>query len=338
VPESRIWQLNDLAPGTSSGAPTTFAVSNLLVCTDPCDPLAIASLVIAKTDIAPGATVWGEFVASGPLKELVGVSAGRPVKRIGGKVLLLYVQGGVGLGAVGQVTVSLKKSGESDVELLPTTEVLQEIPSCTCIEFSAVDIPEAFLQGSVDLVVRLGLRGPDVGLLEDPTLVFYRFGTTAFLGGYPLATILNVTGDPIICDNGMSQVAAALTTLASSWEATEDPPKLKLYKNDPALTPQTVLGDLTECDFTGYSEVLLDDMVAALTVDDVPVMQGAAVAAFVGGDPLTVPGQAVGYYIVNNAEDALIAVERFQETFAVDEPGDTINITARILLHGVNPS
>jgi hypothetical protein len=150
--------------------------------------------------------------------------------------------------------------------------------------------------------------------------------------------ILDVVGNPIITDNGMSEILATLLDGANDWATANDPPKLHLYQEDVPITPATVLADLTECTWTGYAAVTLNALVAALDPSSVPLLANTVVSSFTGGNPLTVPGQAAGYYWANNGGTKLIAVQRFENVVPIDDVGDTINIMARLLLRGLVPA
>jgi len=153
-----------------------------------------------------------------------------------------------------------------------------------------------------------------------------------------MSNILNVVGNPIITESGMTAIARGLLDATRVWSSGVKPPKLHLYNDDVPLTPQTVLGDLTECTFTGYLAVTLDALVNVLDVDDVPTVENTDTGTFTADDPLTLPGQAAGYYWTDNESTHLIAVERFPDVFPVNDPGDIVNIIARIKLPGLTPS
>lgn len=152
-----------------------------------------------------------------------------------------------------------------------------------------------------------------------------------------MANVLDVIGNPIVTDAGVNALQAAAVDNAITWKTGILPPKLKLYSNDPSLSPQTILDDLVEAAYTGYAEELLDSLVASLDPGDVAAMQNDPVS-FVAPNPLTVPGTVTGYYWVDDAETTLIAVERFPDPFAMNGVGDTINITPRLRMPGQNPS
>jgi hypothetical protein len=150
--------------------------------------------------------------------------------------------------------------------------------------------------------------------------------------------ILNVVGNPIITDTGMQTMIDAMNVAADVFATGVKPLKIHLYQTDVPLTPQTVLADLLECTWTGYAAVSLIAPVNALTPEGVPMWTTTTLPAFTGGSPLTVPGQAAGYYITDSASAVLVAVQRFENVFAFDDVGDEITVVPRMLLRGLLPA
>jgi hypothetical protein len=148
---------------------------------------------------------------------------------------------------------------------------------------------------------------------------------------------LNVLGNPIITDNGMSLIFGVLLDGSAAWDSGTTPPVLHLYAEDVPLTPQTVLADLTEAAFSGYATVPMDALVNSLNVDGIPTMENLTLAVFEAAVPLTLEGQAAGYYWTDADGTKLLAVERFDALFPVDEQEDRIAITGRLLLRGLMP-
>jgi hypothetical protein len=97
-----------------------------------------------------------------------------------------------------------------------------------------------------------------------------------------------------------------------------------------------VLADLTECAFSGYAEVILS-LTQFLSPSGIQMLVALDPATFTAGNPLTVPGQAVGYYLVNEGETDLICVEKFADVFPVDDIGDRIEVTVRLPFPGWGP-
>ena len=150
--------------------------------------------------------------------------------------------------------------------------------------------------------------------------------------------LLNVLGNPILTDDGVSLIFAVLLDGTAAWDAGTTPPLLHLYADDVPLTPQTVLADLTEAAFSGYATVPMDALVDSLNVDGVPILENLTAAVFEGAIPLTVPATIAGYYWTDADNTKLLAVERFDQLFAMDEQEDRIAITARLVLRGLLPS
>lgn len=112
---------------------------------------------------------------------------------------------------------------------------------------------------------------------------------------------------------------------------TEDT-KLILYQNNLGAPDQdTVYGDLTECDFTGYSQVVLarSDWNAPSTVSHKAKIVLNSAITFTFTD--TVSQTAYGYAVVNDAEDTILWIEEFSDgprVFTVS--GDSLTFTPQL--------
>lgn len=97
--------------------------------------------------------------------------------------------------------------------------------------------------------------------------------------------------------------------------------KVGLFKNDLTPTKDTLLADLTACDFTGYAISGAITWGAAFEGDDGSGEMVGSVAQFVQTADDPEPQSAYGYYIVNGAADALLAAERFPSPVVFDGAG-----------------
>jgi hypothetical protein len=106
---------------------------------------------------------------------------------------------------------------------------------------------------------------------------------------------------------------AVVTYLVSS--------KIKLFKSNTVITPDTVLADLTEADYTGY-------VAQTVTAWGTPVLNGDGKAetiapshTFAPTSPTTVPNIVYGYWVEDTAGNLLWA-ENFAEPKALNGPTD----------------
>jgi len=108
--------------------------------------------------------------------------------------------------------------------------------------------------------------------------------------------------------------------------------KIRLFSNDIVPSVNSVVGDFTECNFTGYSAV--DTIGLAATSWQ---SQGAAVcftdpqAAFNTASPYTVGQTVYGYYYTaGTTPDYLIGAERFTTPKSMIGAGDQIIVSAPV--------
>lgn len=144
-----------------------------------------------------------------------------------------------------------------------------------------------------------------------------------------MANILTVVGNPAMAEEGGNVLANALLTL----NFLAHPPILRLYENDPVIGPGMIRSDFTECGWSGYAEASLGTMAAAQDEHGTPMIT-AGQEAFTGGSPLTIPGQAVGWYLVDEADTEVICAQRFADTFPINQVGDEVQLTPRVFFPG----
>jgi hypothetical protein len=153
-----------------------------------------------------------------------------------------------------------------------------------------------------------------------------------------MPNVLNIIGNPIITRLGAAAILTNQINVAANWSNAVKPLLLKLYQNDPPLTVETELAELVESTFTDYSGAFqFLNVVQLFDPDDKPILQGDVIQE-IAGDPLVLPGQATGYYLVDEDETVLIAVERFAEVFPFDQAGDMVSVLPQIRLGGILPS
>jgi hypothetical protein len=109
----------------------------------------------------------------------------------------------------------------------------------------------------------------------------------------------------------------------------KDDPVIKLYTND--VTPDEATGssDLTEASGNGYTDKGLPGSGWGITSNGTTTGSYAQqVWTFTGA-----LGNVYGYYLMNNAKDELLWVERFTDgPYNIQNDGDQIKITPKIEL------
>jgi hypothetical protein len=112
---------------------------------------------------------------------------------------------------------------------------------------------------------------------------------------------------------------------------TPDNVKLKLFKSNTTPAETTVVADLTEADFTGYSAVTLTGSSWSATNAD-PSVASYAEQSFTSSAGSQ--SQSVyGYYVVNNGGTILLWAERFSDgPYVIVNNGDVIKVTPTISL------
>lgn len=88
--------------------------------------------------------------------------------------------------------------------------------------------------------------------------------------------------------------------------------KVKLYTNDFAPDPSTLLADFTEATFTGYGEATIATW--GDTINTGPARAGSTAQATFTAGAIVAPGQTVyGYYVTDAAETVVLFSERFTD-------------------------
>lgn len=105
---------------------------------------------------------------------------------------------------------------------------------------------------------------------------------------------------------------------------------LHLFKNDATISESTVVGDLTEADFTGYSSIALTGGSWVTTPAD-PSTGTYAQQTFTSSADQT-PQVIYGYYVTLTAGGALRWVEKFDGSVTVQFDTDYIKVTPRLTL------
>lgn len=103
-----------------------------------------------------------------------------------------------------------------------------------------------------------------------------------------------------------------------------------LFKSNTVLTPDTVLADLTEADFTGYAQS------AAVTwgspgydVNKVPEVLGD-MKVFNSGTPITITNVVYGYFVVDGAGTTLLYAEKFATPASVINADQMLAVVPRV--------
>jgi hypothetical protein len=132
------------------------------------------------------------------------------------------------------------------------------------------------------------------------------------------------THQPLTVERG------AMTVLASIYFSSTD--KVKLFKNDLVPTPDTVLADLTEADFTGYAPVTI---AGAWNASTDPQERGlvwySALVPF-SASGAAVPNIIYGWYVVNTDGTVLKVVKRLDTPITFDSGGD--ELVLKLLVFG----
>lgn len=109
--------------------------------------------------------------------------------------------------------------------------------------------------------------------------------------------------------------------------------KVQLFKNDVTVNRGTLIGELTEAEFTGYAEATLTAIGGAEPSLHGPVnlngtQQGLSCSlTFECTADLGDPGETIfGYMVLNPAGDALWMAEKFEAAFPVANDGDFIQL------------
>lgn len=110
--------------------------------------------------------------------------------------------------------------------------------------------------------------------------------------------------------------------------------RIRLYKNNLTPDEDTVYGDMTECDFSGYAQVTPSFGAASVVSHKGKIVDSAA-RNFThngGGTSNTV----YGYYVVDSTGTRLLWVERFASPITMANSGDQIQLTAAFTANSEN--
>lgn len=152
-----------------------------------------------------------------------------------------------------------------------------------------------------------------------------------------MPNVKNWTANPIQPTEACPQRGLALVNAENNWQIGVNPPKVRLFSNNPVLGLGTVLIDLIECAFTGY---------AAIATNMVPLVdsngnsfdgQTAGAAVVFTAGTIGTPDIAVGWYMTDEFMATLIAVEKFDTPYSFDQTGDLLNLYFRLYQIGLLP-
>lgn len=105
---------------------------------------------------------------------------------------------------------------------------------------------------------------------------------------------------------------------------------LKLFKNNITPSDTTVAGDLTESDFDGYDDIVLDGDSWTVNAGD-PSYAIYAEQDFTSSADQTLQW-VYGYYLVRETGGELVWVEKLPTPQAIQNNGDRVSVTPRIEL------
>lgn len=111
---------------------------------------------------------------------------------------------------------------------------------------------------------------------------------------------------------------------------------LHLYQNNLTLDESTVIGDFTECDFTGYTQVTLTNT----SWSEAGIVDGVAYSWY-GNDPLEYTcasgsNMIYGYYVTNETGDLLWCESCFAGR--IFKTNDVLFIQPKLSLNCINPT
>lgn len=122
---------------------------------------------------------------------------------------------------------------------------------------------------------------------------------------------------------------AALEALKATGEPLETP-TLILYQNNHSPSKETVIGDLTECNFTGYAAVAAVAFGAAHIDTDGKVKMKAPSETFVASGA-AVGNSVFGWAITNAAKTALYVAQAFDTEYVISETGQGITVQPEVV-------
>lgn len=115
----------------------------------------------------------------------------------------------------------------------------------------------------------------------------------------------------------------------------DDPWAFRLFKNDIPVDEETVLGDLVECDYSGYLPVPGDWGDVYEDADGRAVVDSDLLVFLQDGGPIG--NFAYGYFVTPTDGTALIFVERFDAPRLMAFAGHTIKLLPRRLVGDLAP-
>jgi len=145
-----------------------------------------------------------------------------------------------------------------------------------------------------------------------------------------MGLLYELTGNGLAPNQGETYLAGTMVTAFGLAN-----PILRLFTNDIAVSPETVLADLVEATFSGYAEEALTGQAVAQDIN------GTNFVSFGDGEFTHNGGgtaeSIIGYYLVNATDTALLLVERFPEPVPMEANGDKIQIAPRIPVPSAGP-
>jgi hypothetical protein len=118
---------------------------------------------------------------------------------------------------------------------------------------------------------------------------------------------------------------AALEELASAGNLF-DGAIVRLFQNDVTPDRDTVIGDLTAADFTGYADSAAVTWATPFLDSNGDAILPGDLKEFMAGSPVTVSNTIYGYAIVNTGATVLLWAERFDAPVIVSTAGKTIAV------------
>lgn len=105
--------------------------------------------------------------------------------------------------------------------------------------------------------------------------------------------------------------------------------RLRLFKNNASISEDTVIGDLTECDYPGYAYQLGNTWTTPALVSG-EYESNCGNKFFIRGAGASSAQTAYGYYCTDSADDALLWCDKFSSTFDMSDDGDVAGILPKM--------
>lgn len=122
-----------------------------------------------------------------------------------------------------------------------------------------------------------------------------------------------------------AQLRAAIGALGDGTASLWGSPTVKLFKNDVTPTLNTVIGDLTEADFTGYGAATITWGSATNGPGEEASVYGTGLSFIANGS--SSPNIIYGWWLQNAG--GLRFAERFDEPIPIAEAGDDVTFQPR---------